>query len=66
MIYRFVGTNNDLKNVVEVKPIYCDKIDKPQIMKTIGKKVTKIEKFDVDVLGNKIAKKRDKCLQLEL
>ena len=35
-------------------------------MKTIGKKVTKIEKFDVDVLGNKIAKKRDKCLQLEL
>lgn len=66
MIYRFVGTNNDLKNVVEVKPIYCDKNEENRIMKTIGKKVTKIEKFDVDVLGNKIAKKRDKCLQLEL
>ena len=66
MIYRFVGTNNDLENKVEVKPIYCDKNEENRIMKTIGKKVTKIEKFDVDVLGNKIAKKRDKCLQLEL
>lgn len=63
-IYRFIGTTH---NTIELKPLYCDEEqEKKRNRPTIGKKITKIEKFDVDVLGNKIAKKRDKCLQLEL
>lgn len=65
-IYRFVGTNDDITNRIEVKPIYRDKLEeKSQIKITIGKEITNITKYDVDVLGNRFAKKRDKCLQLE-
>lgn len=52
-LYRFVGTNNDLTNVIEVKPLHCNKEnDKPQIMISIGKKILNINKYHSDVLGN--------------
>ena len=66
-IYRFVGTNADKDKKVQVKHIYMDQIEeKSRIMVTIGKDISDITKYDVDVLGNRIAKKRDKNLQLEV
>lgn len=65
-IYRFVGTSDDKANKIEVKPMYCKKLeDKSQITFTIGKKIKSIVKYDVDVLGNRFAKKRDKNLQFD-
>jgi len=49
-IWRYVATNNDMKNVIEVKHVEFK--DSKQIMLTIGKKVTLIRKFTTDVCGN--------------
>ena len=48
-ILKFTATNNDKKNMIEVKPIdyYCSK----QLMPSIGTFV-KVEKYATDVLGN--------------
>lgn len=65
--YRFNSTNDEDRNKIEVKPIYCNKLkDKSRIIITIGKKISTIEKIEVDVLGNRNFKKRDKFLQLTL
>ena len=63
-IYRFVGTSDDVANKIEIKPIYCEKFERRLIV-SIGGKITNIEKYDVDVLGNRFCKKRDNYLQLE-
>lgn len=47
--YRFIATNNDLKNMIEVKLIES-KTEK-QMMKVIGKKVVKFEKYTVSPTG---------------
>lgn len=63
--YRFVATNADAINRIEVKPIYCEKDpNKAQMMLTIGKKISNISKIETDVLGNKMIKNRDKHLHL--
>lgn len=49
-IWRYVATNNDLKNVIEVKHVEFK--DTKQIMITIGKKTTSIRKYATDVCGN--------------
>lgn len=64
--YRFVGTTDDNNNRVEVKPIHCNKdINQDRTTFSIGKKISSIKKIEVDVLGHKIIKNRDKYLQLE-
>lgn len=61
-ILKFTATNNDKKNIVEVKPIdyHCSK----QLMLSIGKFV-KVEKYATDVLGN-LYKVTNNHLKLEL
>lgn len=60
-ILKFTATNNDKKNIFEVKPIhtYCKK----QLMLTIGTMI-KVEKYAVDVLGNRY-KVKNNILKLE-
>lgn len=60
-ILKFTATNNDMKGIIEVKPIHtrCKK----QLMPTVGKFV-KIQKFSTDVLGN-LYINRDNVLKLE-
>lgn len=48
--YRFIGTNNDFKNTIEVKPISY--YEKKQLMPTIGKSIISIRKLTSDVVGN--------------
>jgi CRISPR-associated endonuclease Csn1 len=65
-MYRFVGTNNDNTNIVEVKEVYCNTLpDKKQIFVYIGKKIEKIQKYHTDVLGN-LYKVSNEVLQLKL
>lgn len=60
-LFRFVATNNDDKNVIEVKPLHCHKDkNKAQIMITIGRKIIGLRKFHVDVLGNIYETKKEK------
>jgi CRISPR-associated endonuclease Csn1 len=48
--YRYVATNNDIKNVIEVKSIES-KDSKPQVMLTIGRKTRDIRKYAVSPAG---------------
>jgi CRISPR-associated endonuclease Csn1 len=61
-IYRYVATNNDNKNVVEVKPINYR--ENKQVMKTIGKNILKLTKYHCDILGN-IYESNNESLKLE-
>ena len=47
--YRFVGTNNDVRNQIEIKSI--NKKDNKQNMPAIGKKIEKIYKYAVSPAG---------------
>ena len=48
--YRFIATNNDTLNSIEVKPISSESL-KPQIMLTIGRKTLDITKYAVSPIG---------------
>ena len=50
MRWRFIATNNDDSNVIEVKPIHC--YTKDRIKPSIGKSIESLKKYNVDVLGN--------------
>ncbi|MDD4157303.1 MAG: type II CRISPR RNA-guided endonuclease Cas9 [Candidatus Cloacimonetes bacterium] len=64
-IYRFVGTNNDKKNTIEVKELFCNVLkEKKQIIIVIGKKICLLEKFSCDILGN-IKKIESEVLKLK-
>lgn len=60
--YKFIGTNNDSKNVIEVKKIEC-KTEK-QLMLSIGKKIKLIEKYNVSPIG-KFQKVEKETLKLK-
>ncbi|RHM13330.1 type II CRISPR RNA-guided endonuclease Cas9 [Amedibacillus dolichus] len=49
-ILKFTATNNDKRNAIEVKPIYC--YCKKRLMPTISKKIVCIDKYATDVVGN--------------
>lgn len=61
-MYRYVATNNDNSNVVEVNPISY--YEKKQLKITVGSKITNLTKFTSDVLGN-ISEVTKECLKLE-
>lgn len=61
--YRFIATNNDKTNSIEVKPI--THYEPKQLMKTIGRKTTKLTKCHHDRLGN-LYRSANEVLQLEL
>lgn len=61
-LYKFIAVNNDNNNQVEVK-LY-DSITSKQTILSIGKKITKILKYNVDVLGN-MYKVENEVLKLE-
>ena len=50
--WRFIVTNDDKANVIEVKPIE-NVSEKPQIRKSISDKVTNVEKIAVSPIGEK-------------
>ncbi len=60
-ILKFTATNNDSKNIIEVKPIYT--YCKKQLMISIGP-ITKLAKYATDVLGNVYEVKKN-ILKLE-
>ncbi len=67
--YRYVATNNDKDNRIEVNAIGFVEKDpktgkKKQLMKSVGKKVILLEKYATDVLGNMYLVK-DSELKLE-
>ncbi len=47
--FKFIATNNDIKNIIEVKRI--ERLTEKQMMVSIGKKVKKIEKYNVSPIG---------------
>lgn len=51
MLYRFIGTNNDKTNRIEIR--YIEKMTLKQIMVSIGKKIVKFEKYNVSPTGKK-------------
>ncbi len=64
--YRFVGTKSNENSIIEVKPIHCNQdVNNPRPTYSIGKKILSIKKIEVDVLGHKVIKNKDKYLQLE-
>lgn len=66
MLYRFVATNNDKTNSIEVKPLHSNKDkNKPQIKIAIGKKIISMTKYHCDVLGN-LYKVEKEALKLKL
>jgi len=62
--WRFIATNSDKQNKVEVKSI-AEKDQKIQIMKTIGKKTVLVEKFSASPLGE-ISKVENNVLKLRV
>lgn len=62
-ILKFIATNNDKRNIIEVKPIY--KYESKRLKPTISKKIVKIIKYSTDVLGN-LYEVKDSVLKLEL
>lgn len=48
-LLKFTATNNDVKGIIEVKPIYC--YCKKQLMASVGAFIH-IKKYSTDVLGN--------------
>lgn len=63
--YRFIATNSDSENKIEVKPI--NYYHKEQIRPSIGKSTKEVKKFNCDILGNltEVTKEQLK-LQLKL
>lgn len=61
-ILKFVGTNSDTRNVIEVKPTY--KYETMRKMPTIGKSIIELRKYSTDVLGN-IYQIKNSLLKLE-
>lgn len=59
--YKFIGTNNDRKNIIEVKPITY--YEEKRIMPSIGQSTLKIEKYNVSITG-KISKVNKEDLKL--
>ena len=59
-LYRVIGVNNDLRNVIEVNMVditfkeYLENINEktPRIFKTIASKTQSIKKYSTDILGN--------------
>ncbi len=49
VLWKFTATNNDKKNVIEVKP--CNYNSKERFMPTIGNKIQNLKKYSCDVLG---------------
>lgn len=49
-IFRFVGTNNDTNNIIEVKSI--DHKDEKRIIRSITKNILLIKKHNYDAIGN--------------
>lgn len=62
MLYRFIGTNNDKTNRIEIR--YIEKMTLKQIMVSIGKKIVKFEKYNVSPTGKK-AKAEKEVLKLK-
>lgn len=62
MLYRFIGTNNDKTNKIEIR--YIEKMTLKQIMVSIGKKIVKFEKYNVSPTGKK-AKAEKEVLKLK-
>lgn len=62
MLYRFIGTNNDKTNKIEIR--YIEKMTLKQIMVSIGKKIVKFEKYNVSPTGKK-AKGEKEVLKLK-
>ena len=60
-ILKFTATNNDVKGIIEVKPIYT--YCKKQLMISVGP-IIRLEKFSTDVLGN-LYENKDNILHLE-
>lgn len=60
-ILKFTATNNDLKDMIEVKPIYC--YTQKRLMPTVGT-FMKIVKYTTDVLGN-LYEVKENVLKLE-
>lgn len=50
-LYRFIGTNNDKKNIIEIR--YIEKTTDKRLMIAIGKKIVKFEKYNVSLTGKK-------------
>ncbi len=61
-LYRFVATNNDKTNIIEVKNIEC--ASQKRLMFTIGKNIIKFEKYNVSPTG-KWSKVEKEILKLE-
>ena len=61
-LFRFIATNNDKTNKIEIKKIEC-KTEK-QTMISIGKKIVKLEKYNVSPTG-KWFKVEKEVLKLE-
>jgi len=61
--YRFIGTNNDFKNMIEVKSINIK--DDKQVMLSIGKKIKSIQKYHVNTIGKLFVANKE-VLKLEI
>lgn len=48
-LYKFIATNNDNSNKIEVKPI--NKYESKRLMVTIGKNTMRLEKYNVSITG---------------
>ena len=55
--YNYTCVNNDKTNRLDVK--YFDKPNDKQIKKTIGKNISELKKYNIDVLGNKYEVQRE-------
>ncbi|MCK9470472.1 MAG: type II CRISPR RNA-guided endonuclease Cas9 [Bacilli bacterium] len=65
MLYRFVGTNSEEANKVEVKPLHFNTNKDNRIKITINKTIVNMTKYHSDVLGN-LYKVEKEALKLKL
>lgn len=59
-IVRYNGTSDNDSNVIEYK--HLDRNDKKQLFETIGGKITNLQKYSTDVLGNRYRVRSETCL----
>ena len=59
-VYRFIATNNDTKNVVEINRI--DRRAGKQLTITIGKPIKQLKKYQHDLLGNRKEIKKEELV----
>jgi CRISPR-associated endonuclease Csn1 len=62
-MYRFVGTNNDRTNAIEIKPLHI--YEKKQIIKAVGKSMHSIAKYHINAIGTLYEIKKE-VLKLEI